>query len=277
MILDDPVTYIARGELKKRMATVPYLDDSEIMGCLYQPNVGFLEPIGMGREFVYRAKKHGAQFHESSEVNEIVKNGGEIEGLTVNGDFKEVDGIVCAAGPWNIPMARSIGIKLPATHTLAPILMIEVPNPMKVVPPLFQNIESGVYVIGRDNKTVYVGSYGDRGEYDPREINDKIPGELREKMLKFATKFFPILKEAKVAKEWVGIRSGVSDGVPIVGWTEVKGFSIAAFDSSGIQLSPAVGDIISKQILDGDQTELYENVSITRFEGYNDTKWSLNN
>ncbi len=277
LILDDPVTYIARGELKKRMATVPYLDDSEIMGCLYQPNVGFLEPIGMGREFVYRAKKHGAQFHESSEVNEIVKNGGEIEGLTVNGDFKEVDGIVCAAGPWNIPMARSIGIKLPATHTLAPILMMEVPNPMKVVPPLFQNIESGVYVIGRDNKTVYVGSYGDRGEYDPREINDKIPGELREKMLKFATKFFPILKEAKVAKEWVGIRSGVSDGVPIVGWTEVKGFSIAAFDSSGIQLSPAVGDIISKQILDGDQTELYENVSITRFEGYNDTKWSLNN
>ena len=275
MILEDPVSYIAKGELKRRMATVPYLDDSEIMGCLYQPNVGFLEPIGMGREFVDRAKKHGTQFHESSEVNEIVKNGNEIEGLVVNGDFKEVDGIVCAAGPWNIPMARSVGIELPATHTLAPILMMEVPNPMKVIPPLFQNIESGVYVIGRDNKTVYVGSYGDEGEYDPREINDKIPVELREKMLKFATKFFPILKKAKVVKEWVGIRSGVSDGVPIVGWTEVKGFSIAAFDSSGIQLSPAVGDIISKQIIDGDQTELYENVSITRFEGYTDTKWSL--
>ena len=62
-----------------------------------------------------------------------------------------------------------------------------------------------------------------------------------------------------------------------MGWTEVKGFSIAAFDSSGIQLSPAVGNIISKQIIDGDQTEFYENVSITRFEGYKDVKWSLGN
>ena len=277
-ILEDPVSYIAKGELKGKMGIVPYLDDSKIMGSLYQPNVGFFEPVGMAKEFVDRAEKHGAQVHEYSEVNEIVKKGNEIEGLVVNGEFKEVDGIVCAAGPWNPSMAKSVGIELPVTHTLAPILVMEMPNPMKVVLPLFQNIESGVYVIGRDRKTVYIGAYGEGGrEYDPREINDKIPTELREKMLRFATEFFPILKKAKVVKEWVGIRSGVSDGVPIVGWTEVKGFSIAAFDSSGIQLSPAVGDIISKQIIEGDQTELYENVSITRFEGHKDVKWSLGN
>ena len=175
-------------------------------------------------------------------------------------------------------MARSIEIELPVTHTMAPILVMEMPNPMKVVLPAFQNIESGVYVDGRDRKTVYIGAYGESAkEYNPGEINDEVPAELREEMLRFATEFFPILKKAKVVKEWVGIRSGVSDGVPIVGWTEVKGFSIAAFDSSGIQLSPAVGDIISKQIIDGDQTELYENVSITRFEGHKDVKWSLGN
>ena len=91
LILDDPVTYIAKGELKRRMATVPYLDDSEIMGCLYQPNVGFFEPVSMAKEFVDRAKRHGAQVHEYSEINEIVKKGNEIDGLVVNGDFKEVE------------------------------------------------------------------------------------------------------------------------------------------------------------------------------------------
>ncbi len=278
MILEDPVSYIAKGELKGRMAIVPYLDDSKIMGSLYQPNVGFLEPVGMAKEFVDRAEKHGARFHEYSEVNEIVKKGNEIEGLVVNGEFKKFEGVVCAAGPWNPPMARSAGIELPVTHTMAPILVMEMPNPMKVVLPLFQNIESRVYVIGRDRKTVYIGAYGESAkEYNPGEINDEVPVELREKMLQFATEFFPILKKAKVVKEWVGIRSGVSDGVPIVGWTEVKGFAIAAFDSSGIQLAPAVGDIISKQIIEGDQTELYENVSITRFEGHKDVKWSLGN
>ena len=92
MILEDPVSYIAKGELKRRMAIVPYLDDSKIMGSLYQPNVGFFEPVGMAKEFVDRAEKHGARFHEYSEVNEIVKKGNEIEGLVVNGEFKEVDG-----------------------------------------------------------------------------------------------------------------------------------------------------------------------------------------
>ena len=34
MILEDPVSYIAKGELKRRMAIVPYLDDRKIMGSL---------------------------------------------------------------------------------------------------------------------------------------------------------------------------------------------------------------------------------------------------
>ena len=147
---------------------------------------------------------------------------------------------------------------------------------MKVTLPFFQHIESGMYVMGRDRRTVYIGQEPDgEGEYDPRDINDEIPAEMREKMLRMAKNFFPVLRNGKVIKEWVGIRSRVSDGIPIVGWTEIRGFSIAAFDSSGIQLAPAVGNIIAKQLLNGDPTDFYDKVSISRFEGYRDVKIKL--
>jgi len=272
---EDPICHIRREELKGKIMC-PYLNESEVVGVTYQANVGYLNPVGLAQEFMDRAEKNGVEFYESSEVSEIVKKRNGIEGLVVNGRFEEVDGVVCAAGPWNLSMARLVGIQLPVTHTLAPILSLKMPNPMKVTLPFFQHVESGMYVMGRDRRTVYIGQEPDgEGEYDPRDINDEIPAEMREKMLRMAKNFFPVLGNGKVMKEWVGVRSRVSDGIPIVGWTEIRGFSIAAFDSSGIQLAPAVGDIISKQLVNGDQTEFYERVSISRFKGHEDTRWKL--
>ncbi len=272
---DDPICHMQGKELKGKIMC-PYLNESEVLGVTYQANVGYLNPVGLAQEFMDRAEKNGVGFYESSEVSEIVKKRNAIEGLVVNGRFEEVDSVVCAAGPWNLPMARLVGIQLPVTHTLAPILILKMPNPMKVTLPFFQHIESGMYVMGRDRRTVYIGQEPDgEGEYDPRDINDEIPAEMREKMLRMAKNFFPVLRNGKVIKEWVGIRSRVSDGIPIVGWTEIRGFSIAAFDSSGIQLAPAVGNIIAKQLLNGDPTDFYDKVSISRFEGYRDVKIKL--
>jgi glycine/D-amino acid oxidase-like deaminating enzyme len=98
---------------------------------------------------------------------------------------------------------------------------------------------------------------------------------MKGQMLDIAKAFFPILEETEETGEWVGIRSSIEDGVPIVGWTEKKGFLIAAFDSSGIQLAPAVGNIIAKQLLNGDPTEFYDRVSISRFKGHRDVKNKL--
>jgi sarcosine oxidase subunit beta len=273
--IEDPICYIPDGEIKQRIMC-PYLNENGIFGSTYQPNVGYFTPVELAQAIIAKARQNGVEFCEFSEVNEIVISENQVEGIIVNGDMKKVDAVVCAAGPWNPIIAKSVGIELPIAHTLAPIVCLEASVPMKTIIPFTQHVESGTYIIGRDYQTTYVGKWADGdGQYDPDKISNEIPPNMKGQMLDIAKAFFPILEETEETGEWVGIRSSIEDGVPIVGWTEKKGFLIAAFDSSGIQLAPAVGNIIAKQLLNGDPTEFYDRVSISRFKGHRDVKNKL--
>jgi sarcosine oxidase subunit beta len=84
-------------------------------------------------------------------------------------------------------------------------------------------------------------------------------------------RFLPSLSDAPVVDEWVGVRSLTPDGNPIAGWTAVDGLSVIAFNTSGIQLSPGVGDVVATQLVDREPTNYYDSLSISRFEGYQDT------
>jgi sarcosine oxidase subunit beta len=66
------------------------------------------------------------------------------------------------------------------------------------------------------------------------------------------------------------LRSLTPDRNPIIGWTDVDGLSVATYNATGIQHAPAAGDILSRQILDDDPTRHYEDVSVSRFDGYTD-------
>lgn len=70
----------------------------------------------------------------------------------------------------------------------------------------------------------------------------------------------------------MGIRSKTADGNPMVGWTKVGGFSVAAFSTSGIQLAPATDDIIARHLVDGEPTPFDDGLSISRFKPHVDSK-----
>ena len=105
-------------------------------------------------------------------------------------------------------------------------------------------------------------------------MDETVPEEIKIEGLDRLGELIPDLAEATVADEWVGIRSITPDGNPVVGWTDLEGFSIAAFHTSGIQLAPYVGKMITNQLVHGDPDPLYEELSITRFDGYSDHRTS---
>lgn len=105
-------------------------------------------------------------------------------------------------------------------------------------------------------------------EMDPNNIPKTIPEDIRKKMWGTIDTFLPKLSQAEVVDEWVGIRSVTPDGNPIVGKTSIPGFSVAAFHTSGIQLSPKVGEIIARQLVNNKRDNLHQDLSISRFEGY---------
>ncbi|WP_436348199.1 NAD(P)/FAD-dependent oxidoreductase [Natronorubrum sp. FCH18a] len=117
----------------------------------------------------------------------------------------------------------------------------------------------------------YPGGYDSATRYAPEDVPDSVPSSIRREALSLAEGLFPAVDDPSIVDEWVGVRSATPDGNLIVGRTSVNGFHIAAFHTSGVQLAPAVGRIVVEQVLNGERTEFYEDVSITRFDGYHDS------
>ncbi|WP_136591282.1 NAD(P)/FAD-dependent oxidoreductase [Salinigranum halophilum] len=272
----DLVEYIDGDEVKEKLL-LPPVDDDPIEGALFRPKVGYMDrPQELAYEFLERAVDNGVDVRSNTAVSEVTTDGDQATGLiTDDGEEFELDEIVCAAGPWNIKLARSIGVELPVKHTIAPILVLQPDDQSDYTLPAISHFESPYTFHRRSEDEFLIGYnpgavYEDADEFDPNTMSEKVPEEIRTEGIDLLQKLVPDLIDAKVVEEWVGIRSITPDKNPVVGWTDVEGFSIAAFHTSGIQLSPAVGKMIATQILDDEPTDYYENLSITRFDGYTD-------
>lgn len=273
----SPVQYIPGDELPGTFL-IPELDPKPIAGATYSANLGHLWPAKQtAQEFVSRARENGVRFETGREVTEIVTTEGRVTGLTVDHDEIETDTIICAAGPWNKKLLRTVGIELPVKHTLGPMLVLrpETESPHSLFS--LKHEETGYYIRQNPDGTVFLGNnpgnYDSAGtEYDPDQVTNTVPEDLRSDGLEVANSLLPYLEDAHVVDEWLGVRSLTPDTDPIIGWTSIQGLSVASFNASGIQLAPCAGKIIADQVVHDRPTEYYESVSIARFNGYDDSR-----
>jgi len=269
-----PVEFLSPDDLHQSMVA-PLLDESTIEGAIHRPKVGYFSPTDIAQEFVERARENGVEFREQTAVTDVETERGRVTGLTTEDGSVSADEVVCAAGPWNIELARNAGIEIPVKHTLAPVLKLK---PSRSLPHLLtsmKEIESGYSFRGDgDDGTVLVGNnpggWENAIEYTPSEVSETVPDDLRDGAWDAVDRLLPDLSDATVVDEWVGVRSATPDGNPVVGKTAVDGFSLIAFSTSGIQLSPASGYVVAEQLVNDNPTDYYDDLSISRFDGYDD-------
>jgi sarcosine oxidase subunit beta len=249
---------------------LPDVNLDAVEAALFWPNYGFVEPAELAEEFAARARSAGAEFETGTEVTDILGSG-TVTGVETGEGSVDVDHLVLAAGPWNEQLASSVGLDLPVRYSVAPALLVE--DPSGNAYPSLTHRESGVYLRQHHDRRVFLGHY--QGDYheatrENRAIPDAVPPETRTRILERAARLVPRLERPTVRDEWVGLRSLTPDRNPIIGWTDVDGLSVATYNATGIQHAPAAGDILSRQILDDDPTRQYEDVSVSRFDGYTD-------
>jgi len=260
---------------------VPPLATERVEGALYRPMYGHIRsddrtlgPRDLAFEFVERARENGVTFETDAEVTGIETSGGAVSGVEVDGGRVEpADAAVCAAGPWNAELAATAGVELPVEHTLSPVYVLEPAEPLPYTLPTIKSHESSVGVHRKRDDRVLV-TYTpseDEGEttYDPDAVGEPELAAFRETALEWAERLVPRLGDATLVDEWVGVGTNTPDGNPIVGWTGVEGLSLAA-TMIGIQLAPAVGDVVARQLVEEDPTDYYEAVSLSRFDGHDD-------
>ena len=271
----SPVQYISSNELAGSFL-IPQLEEEQINGATYSANLGHLWPAAqVAYEFVERARENGVQFKTGREITDIITRRRHVSEIIVNGEERETSDVVCATGPWNKTLLQMVGLDLPIKHSLGPVLVLrpqtKSPHSMFSV----KHKETGYYMRQNPDGTVFLGNnpgdYESVGtEYDPDDITDTVPEELRNEGIEVAERLFPYLKDANIIDEWVGVRSLTPNTDPIIGWTSIQGLSVVSYNASGIQLSPTAGKIIAEQILNNNPTEYYDSVSISRSKNYDD-------
>lgn len=272
--------YIPGDDLQASLLVPPLATDS-VEGALYRPKYGHIRsesrtlgPQDLAFEFVERAREQGVTFETNTDVTDVIVADGRVTGIEVDGrDVVEADVVVCAAGPWNARLAATAGIDLPIEHTLSPVYALELDRPIPYTLPTIKSHESSVGIHKkRDDLILVTYTPDDSAEgstYDLEAVGEAELDAYREPALEWAERLVPRLADAALVDEWIGVGTGTPDGNPIVGWTEIEGLSLAA-TMIGIQLAPAVGSILARQLVDDDPTEYYEVVSISRFDGHPD-------
>ncbi|MFC6873206.1 NAD(P)/FAD-dependent oxidoreductase [Halobellus marinus] len=264
------------GDSLRESLLLPDVRLGELTAAWFWPNYGYVTPASLAATFAQRARNAGATFRTNTRVLELERDAtGSISAVRTDSGRTTVDQLVLAAGPWNPTLAQSVGVDLPVRHSFAPGLVLD--DPTGSVHPSLTHHESGVYIRPHDDGQLFAGHY--QGDFDDAapdvedpEIPETIPTDLRENILDAAGQLLYGLDDPTVKDEWVGLRSLTPDGNPIVGWTAVDGLLVATYNATGIQHAPAVGDILSRQLLDGDPTQYYDAVSISRFDGHDDVQ-----
>lgn len=267
------VQFLEGNEIKERLF-FPEADTSDVTAGVYRPEVGYFEPAVLTETILQRARDRGVIVKKHAHVDDIHVDCGAVTGLTVDGERVDAENVVIAAGPWTPALAAKAGIDIPVRHSLAPALVVEPDTTTQTLPSLKHHESNFNFRGNAADGTVYVGNhaggYGHGKQLDPDDVPSSVPDDIRKGATDALERFLPLLRDAPVVDEWVGVRSLTPDGRPIVGWTAVEGLSVVAFNTSGVQLSPAVGHVVATQLVEGEPTKYYDSLSITRFDDHQD-------
>lgn len=276
------VGYVSGDDLPGRFL-LPPLETELIEGALYRPEYGYVQDdsrtVGareLAVEFVERARERGVRFETETEVTAVDTGGGSVRSIEIDGrETIAVGTVVCAAGPWNGRLASMAGLDLPVGPVPSPVYALALDEPLPYSLPAIKSHESSVGIHPKRDDLILVTYTPDAAERgsgdDPAAAREGTADAYRDTALEWAERLVPVLGDAELVDEWVGVGTSTPDGGPIAGWTGVDGLALAA-TPAGIQYAPSVGSIVARQLVDGEPTEYYDAVSLSRFDGYGDRR-----
>jgi len=245
------------------VAQCPIVDPNGLLGGLFDPHEGAVDPHGTTHAFAIAARKRGAEVILRNRVLSLAPRADghwivETEQGTVVAEH-----VVNAGGLWARRIGRMVGVDLPLTPMQHHYLITEdLPELLarRDEMPCVTDLEGFTY-LQQERKGVILGVYErnprhwktEGAEWDygmellPEEI-DRISPEL---LIGFSR--FPTLEQAGIRK-WVnGAFTFTPDGNPLVGPVPgLRNFWAACGCMGGFSQGGAIGKVLSYWMVDGD-------------------------
>jgi glycine/D-amino acid oxidase-like deaminating enzyme len=216
---------------------------------------GAAEPALTAEILINDAIAHGAELIEGVPVIALNHDGGRISGVVTDAGVLAADHVVVAAGIDTVRLAAAIGIDVPVD---APPGLIVHSRPVeKILSGLMMAPELHV----RQTLAGRIIAGTDFAGTDPGEHPERAAAELFAKVQEF------LIGGDGLGMEFytVGYRPTPRDGFPILGAPDgVEGLTLAV-THSGVTLAPAIGALLTDEILAGAQSPLLAPYRLSRF------------
>lgn len=253
---------------REAQSIVPELEVSSVVAACFNQRDGVVFPWPFLWGYAKEAAARGVAIHTFTRVEDITPAGREgYEVRTGRGTIR-ARRVVLAAGAWSPPIARLVGVDLPAHPERHEILASEPLKPF--LGPMVSLLSSGLYFsqsmrgeiitgitlkhetpTGADADTVHMGS--------SLRFLTEIAKEL--------TRFVPRLASVKVMRQWAGCYDITPDGNPLVGEAPgLPGFYLCSgFMGHGFMMAPVVGKYYAAYLAKGERHEFFDRWHLERF------------
>ncbi len=231
-----------------------------LTGGVYFPDSGYVSDPQLATHNLQRAAEAaGAVFRFNTAVTEIVKDGGRVSGVTLDGETRiDAPVVVNVAGPHSFKLNRMAGVEdgMKVKTKALRHEVCHVPAPpgvdFEADGTVFSDGETGVYVRPELGNHILIGSEDPpcdgRQWVDPDDFDRNFTEQWRVQVMRFAQRM-PELGIPSKTKGVVELYDVSDDWIPIYDKSDLPGFYMAV-GTSGNQFknAPIVGEMMAELI-----------------------------
>ncbi len=237
----------------------PIMNPEGVLGAVYLPTDGMVDPSGLTYALAAGAKKIGAQILTQTRVQSITLKNGRVSAVVTDRGTIATEIVVNAGGQWAGEIAAKVGLYLPVTP-MAHLYLITRPIPgmPKNLPTMrdpdhlvyWREEVGGLIAGGYERQPAPWGLDG-----IPQDFNNRLlppDWDRFQPLMENLIKRTPIIEHAEVNMLLNGPEGFTPDAEFLLGPTTVKGFWVAAaFCAHGLASAGGIGKAMAEWIIDG--------------------------
>lgn len=237
----------------------PLMNPQGVLGAVYTPTDGSIDPTGLTNALAAGAKRAGARFFTETTVSAIGLKKGRVDGVVTDRGTIQTEVVVNAAGQWGNEVARLVGVTLPIIPFAHLYLVTKPIEGLAHDVPTMRDPDHLVYW-REEVGGLITGGY----ERNPKPFGlDGIPVDFKYKLLPPDWERFtplmensihrvPAVEKAEIVQLLNGPEGFTPDGEFLLGPTDVRGFWVAcAFCAHGLAGAGGIGKAMAEWIIEG--------------------------